>query len=419
MQIPHRQKGLALLMLVFVLVLAATTLSLKALNSTEIKNTKSKKTAEALKEAKAALIGWSVSHPVHPGIMPFPDRSLDGNYDGNSDCSSGPPTNLNLLIGRLPFLGQTAPCAAASPGLASSLVDGEGEQLWYAVSRNLIRTSSLPIINPSIADLPAESWLIVRDKNGQVVSDRVAVVIMAPGAPIGNQDRSGGLAGPDAYLDSITITGTNYANDDYTVANESFVISDEMQSVSPTDPRYLQPYEFNDKLNYITIDELMLALEKRAIGEVALGLRAYNSTNAYYPYAAILGDTMNACVDGLLQGGLPLVDCSLPTPSLSLAGLLPSWFIENRWQDFMYYAVASDCNLATSGCTGDITVGTQTTVNALVISAGATIAPQARPSVSEADYLDSAENADGDNVFDAVGTVLTNTYNDQMLVVAP
>ncbi len=421
MQTSRSQNGLALLMLVFVLALAITAYTVKALNSSEIKVAKGKKTAEALAEAKTALIGWSVSHPIHPGIMPFPDRSADGNYDGNSDCSAAIP-NFNILIGRLPFLGQTAPCAAASPGLASSLVDGNGEQLWYAVSRNLVRTSFVPVINPSIADVPTENWLVVRDKDGQIISDRVAVVVMAPGAPIGAQDRSGGLAGPAAYLDRITISGTNYGNDDYTVANEGFVISDDMQMVSSVDPRYLQPYEFNDKLAYITIDELIVALEKRAIGEMASSLRAYylassvTAANRYYPYTAALGDATYTCVDGLLQGGMPLIDCSSP----SLFSFLPSWFVQNIWQDFIYYAVSSDCNLATTGCAlGDITVGTQTNVDALVISTGAAMATQARPSVLEADYLDSVVNADGDNVYDAVGTVLTNTYNDQMLIVAP
>ncbi len=419
---PNKQKGLALMMLVFVLALAITAYSLKAFNTADIKEEKSMKTAAALTEAKSALIGWSVSHPIHPGIMPFPDRSGDGNYDGNSDCFNTNP-GFNLLIGRLPFLGQTAPCTAPSPGLASSLVDGEGEQLWYAVSRNLIRSTFIPTINPSIADAPLENWLVVRDKNGQVISDRVAAVILAPGAPIANQDRSGGLAGPGAYLDSITITGVNYRNDDYTVADESFVIADDLQTVSTTDPRYLQPYEFNDQLVYITIDELMLALEKRAIGEVAFSLRNYYTASAgvsadrYYPYAAALGDTNHTCVDGVLQGGIPLVDCSTP----SLSAFLPAgWFTQNGWENFIYYAVSTDCNFATTGCAlGDITVGTQNNVDALVIATGDVIAPQGRPSAIEADYLDSVENYDGDNVFDAVGTPLTNIYNDQMLIVAP
>lgn len=418
MKVPNKQKGLALLMLVFVLVLAVTTYSIKILNTADVKDAKGKKTAEALAEAKAALIGWSVSHPVQPGIMPFPDRSTDSNYDGNSDCFNANP-GFDLLLGRLPFLGQTAPCTAPSPGLASNLSDGDGEQLWYAVSRNLIRSSIIPVINPSTADASTESWLIVRGKNGQIISDRVAAVIMAAGAPVGIQDRSGGLAGPAEYLDRITIFGVSYGNDDYTTANESFVISDEMQVVSSSDPRYLQPYEFNDKLTYITIDELMLALEKRAIGEVALGLRAYNLANGYYPYAATLGDPTNACDNGSLQGGIPLADCGPPTPSLSLAGILPSWFTDNRWQDFMYYTVASDCHLANTACLGDITVGTQTTVDALVISTGAAITPQIRPSALTANYLDSTVNADGDSIYDAVGTGITNIYNDQMLIVAP
>ncbi len=419
---PNKQKGLALLMLVFVIALAIIAYSLKALNTADITEEKNKKTAEALAEAKAALIGWSVSHPIHPGIMPFPDRleNISPNYDGNSDCSAGMP-NFNLLLGRLPFLGQTAPCAAPASGLASNLTDGEGEPLWYAVSRNLIRSSVVPVINSSISNAPAENWLVVRDGNGQVVSDRVAAVIIAPGRPVGNQDRSSGLAGPSAYLDHITISGTNYANDDYVVANENFINAPDRESVSSTDPRYLQPYEFNDKLIYITIDELIVALEKRVMGEAAVSLRNYylasaaDNANRYYPYA---GNEFNVCLDGLLQGSLPTTICSGTT--MNLDTFLPTWFTQNVWQNFIYYAVSADCQLTAPGCaSGDITVGTQVNVDAVVISAGAVLPAQARPSVLVANYLDSPENTDGDNVFDAVGTALTNNYNDQMLIVAP
>jgi len=428
MRVPAKQKGLALLMLVFFLAVAITIYSMKALNASRVRSGKGAQTASALAEAKAALIGWSVSHPLHPGIMPFPDRNADGDYDGNSDCSSATP-NFNLLIGRLPFLGQTAPCAAASPGLASSLTDGEGEPLWYAVSRNLIRTADVdtvpyqPVINPSIADAPIEDWLIVRDKDGNVISDRVAAVVLAPGAPVGGQDRSGGLAGPNAYLDRITVAGVSRGNNDYTVPNEGFIISDKMQIVSASDPRYLHPYEFNDQLVYITIDELMDSLEKRAVAEAASSLRGYylasaaNDADRYYPYAATLGDATHICVDGLLQGALPLAGCASP----AFAGFLPpAWFTQNRWQDFTYYAASSDCHLNAPGCaSGDIIVGTQSAVDAVVIATGAVIAPQARPSANANDYLDSVVNSNGDNVYDAVGTARTNIYNDQILIVAP
>lgn len=435
MKVSHKQRGLALLVLVFILALVTIGFAVRSLDSSTIENERNKKTAAALAEAKAALVGWSVAHPQYPGIFPFPDRNADGNYDGNSDCMNGTPS-FGLLIGKLPYVTQTMPCigtGASQYGLSADLIDGHDERLWYAVSRNLIRTSTAVgslIVNPSIADAPGEAWLVVRDKNGAIISDRVAAVIISPGTPIGGQDRSGGLAGASAYLDSVTISGTTYSNANYSIANEVFFIGDDMQYVSSTNPTYQQPYQYNDKLIYITIDELMLALEKRAVREAANNLKAYyvassiTPANRFYPYAAaLIDDVNNLCVEGLNAGGLPLDNaasgCTHPNAGLSA---LPSWFTESGWEDYMYYVISNDCNFATPGCIlGDITVGIQTNVDALLISSGAEIPAltQARPSSSPGDYLDSTENADGDSVFDTVGTLLTNTYNDQMLIVAP
>lgn len=427
------EHGLALLALVFLIAIIVTVYTVKKLNASEITSQRDKNTAAALAQAKDALMGWSIAHPQYPGILPFPDRSAgDGNYDGNADCTNFVPA-FDLLIGKLPYAAQTVPCIGVGTnqyGVSADLVDGAGERLWYAVSRNLIRTSAAIgslVINPAIANAPTEPWLVVRDKNGQIISNRVAAVIIAPGAPVGGQNRSGGLAGANAYLDNITIAGVTYSNANAVIANEDFIVGDDMRYVSPSNPVYQQPYEYNDKLIYITIDELMLALNKRAVREAANSLRAYyqasavNAADRFYPFAAVLGDLTNACEEGLQQGLLPLSNiasnCTHPNNGLTN---LPAWFTESRWQDFMYYALSNDCSFALPGCaSGTIQVGAQANVNVLLIATGAIIVGQARPSPNTNDYLDSIENADMDFVFDASGTLLTNNYNDHMLIVAP
>ncbi|MDD2833712.1 MAG: hypothetical protein PHD12_06845 [Methylotenera sp.] len=428
MKLRRKHYGMALIMLLFVIALAATAFIFSTLEPSAIRQERDKKTAEVLLQAKSALIGWSVSHPQYPGILPFPDRSADGNYDGSSDCVSSATLTYGHLIGKLPFNNQTAPCVGPALGLATDLRDAEGESLWYAVSRNLIRTTVAggPVINPSITDAPTYPWLVVRDKNGQVISNRVAAVIIAPGLSVDAQDRSGGLAGAPAYLDAAIISAITYSNADYTVPNEDFISGEDMRNVPPTHPTYQQPYLFNDRLIYITIDELMLALEKRVVREVAGSMRNYYSVssvvpgNRYYPYAAELGEVNHLCDEGRLEGGLPITNaassCTHPNPGLTL----PSWFTDSGWQDYFYYVVSNDCSYAVPGCAiGGITVGAQSNVHALLISAGAAIGVQARPSGNVADYLDSAGNTDGDGVFDAVGTPLSNIYNDQSLIVAP
>lgn len=428
------QQGIAMLILVFMIALALTGYLVSGLNSDSYKRNRERQTARVLEQAKEALIGWSVAHPEFPGIMPFPDRNTDGNYDGNSDCVNAAALDYTHLIGRLPFAIQTAPCVgigAAQYGLSDNFIDGEGEPLWYAVSRNLIRPAGLPalVINPASMNNPTFPWLIVRDKNGQVISNRVAAVIMSPGRVVGAQNRAGGIAGPAAYLDTAVVSGVAYSNANYAMPNEDFIMAEDMQLVSNPHPVYGQPYQFNDKLIFITIDELMLALERRAIREARNALQNYYlasapaATDRFYPYAALLGDVDHACVETTLAGGLPIdspfAACS--HPNVGLNAFLPAWFIESRWQDFMYYVISPDCSFATPGCLagGSITVGAQANVNALLISTGAALVGQNRPSNNLVDYVDSVENSDGDTVFDAVGTALSNIYNDQMLVVAP
>jgi hypothetical protein len=425
-----KQQGAALILFAVLLFLVTTAAFFTYFDSSQYKVERERRTLEALVDAKTALIGWSVAHPQYLGILPFPDRSIDGDYDGNSDCVSAAMLEYPHLLGKFPHVAQTAPCVGTAIGIASDAIDGYGERLWYAVSRNLIRTSVVTgslVINPGVADAPTYPWLIVRDKQGQIISSRVAAVIIAPGPPVGAQNRTGGLAGPAAYLDTVTIAGNTYSNADSTVPYEDFIMAEDMQRVSPVHPTYQQPYEFNDRLIYITIDELLKALESRVIREAANALRTYYTASAavaenrFFPYASVLGDTDNLCEEAQLQGGLPISNiassCTHSNPGLST---LPAWFVESRWQDYLYYAISPDCTFATPGCAiGGVTVGSQINQHALLISAGVPLAGQVRPSNNIADYLDSAENANGDNVFDAVGSPVTAIYNDRMLIVAP
>src|SRR5665647_1345041 len=57
---------------------------------------------------------------------------------------------------------------------------------------------------------------------------------------------------------------------------------------------------------YITIDELMAEIEKRATGEARKALQKYYASQGSYPHAAKLGATTNYSCDGSsLKGFLP------------------------------------------------------------------------------------------------------------------
>lgn len=336
-----KQNGAVIVLMMFLIGLAVSAYLIKSLNAASSQVRQDVKTYQALNNAKQSLISWAVSHKYYPGQMPWPDRNGDGNYDGSSDCVAGAGTfQYDYLLGQLPSIPTTSPCfdpnnglfvysgLSTYPGLGQSFQDAHGNHLWYAVSRNLVydyEHSENPIINPGMLNAsPAFTpylrqggtqsypWLRVLDRNGHLVSDRVAAVIIAPGNPIGGQDRS--ALAPDAseFLDSFRIGAAIYSNRAYATANEDFVMGEDGRNVLASDTTFQKPYYFNDKLVFITIDELMAALEKRAANEVRVGLKKYYDNKGYFPYAAGLNLTTNPyqCVKGNLQGFLPIASAS-------------------------------------------------------------------------------------------------------------
>ena len=270
-------------------------------------------TTRALAQAKRALVGWSVGAGVAgsgvehaPGVLPFPDRNTDaGGYDGRSDCVTSGLSDRHLL-GRLAWAGETAPCPDRALGV--ELRDGSGEPLWYAVSRNLVsfRGGSLPDppINPGLLDAaPAYPWLRLIDAEGGVVTAddgeplEVAAVIVAPGPPLPGQDRTGASPGAVEYLDRVTVNGTTYDNADsdgcrdrvaganvYTdcpgrTGEEFILYPDSRDTPDETDA-------FNDRIAWVTAEELLRAAEARALGAMAVVLERYRTAHGAYPWLA-------------------------------------------------------------------------------------------------------------------------------------
>jgi hypothetical protein len=256
-------------------------------------------TARSLAEAKAALIGWAVTaYPspgkqITPGLLPFPDRNRDGNYDGKGDCVTF-GLNDSHLLGRLPWAGDVSPCPRI--GLHIDVRDGAGERLWYAVSRNLVTRGGGGPINSDMshADKMIYPWITLYDAKGKVIPDPatgnalpIAAVIIAPGAALEGQDRSGPAPGPAEFLDSVSIGAVTFDNADAdgcpdagtapcgsSPAGEEFILY----------PSARASGVFNDRGVYITANELMRAVEKRVLGEAAIALNAYRRGHGVYPW---------------------------------------------------------------------------------------------------------------------------------------
>ena len=280
------------------IILSASSLLLSKLNSSIKQSVYGPASSIAMEEARDAIISWAVNHPFNPGTIPMPDRNGDGDYDGDADCFNG-TINNNLLLGRVPWRGMPSPCkdAASLSGLSLFATDNSGEQLWYAVSKNLVYESpDYPFISPGLLE-KATDWITVRDRNGNIISDRVAFLIIAPGATLfgyadcdglsyAGQDRVGTAPNVENYLDEVTISGTTYKNYDY---DQDFIIYPNSRVTS--DNSTLESCDqFNDQVVFVTIDEFIEEVSRRVLNETGYALSTYYNTNGALPWLVPFAD---------------------------------------------------------------------------------------------------------------------------------
>ena len=204
-------------------------------------------------------------------------------------------------------------------GLAGNPRDGAGESLWYAVSGNLLRfnlgtyfggvaAETDPAVNwfdpfvsppdttdaPDVDDPPFD-WLTVCDASGAVLSSRVAFVVIAPGAPVYRgdlgtgrlQSRAGAAPNPNEYLDRIVIAGATCDTDNAN-ADGQFVMAADAELASTAGAAV---DGFNDRLVYVTVDELLPLLARRVMREVGDAVQQYAADHGgVYPWPAPFGD---------------------------------------------------------------------------------------------------------------------------------
>ncbi len=288
------QKGVVLIFFAFILGLAAAAYLLKAFNITNLQANQDKRASLILANAKEAIIGYSLSRTgagERPGDMPRPDyfasTETPANYDGETDGGCLDATSANGLplissgsnmrcLGRLPWK------TIGMSNLIPTQNDTLGNMPWYAVSANLVDPTCMKTINPNVLNMVYTSyqcnsttnlphpWLTVKDALGNIISNRVAVVIILPMSSIGAQSRPGSpLAGITSYLEA--------GNSDF----------DNVFTLSATNSL------FNDRLVFITIDELIAAIGRRASSDASMLVKKYQLKNTHFPYAAPLGSMLN------------------------------------------------------------------------------------------------------------------------------
>jgi hypothetical protein len=257
-----KQNGAALLVFMLILIMASSYSLVTKLNANTAEHLRQSSSLGALNEAKAALIGYAVNYPLDhagegPGYLACPDINDNGSAGGS--CSLGGGTT----IGRIPWKTLEL----------SELRDASGERLWYAVSDNFKN-------NPKVlAKLNSDS-----PGNFSVDgSNDIVAVIFSPGVPVGTQDRS---------ADPLDVS--NYLEDDNADGDVNFVTR--------------SANDFNDTLVTITRQELMVAVEKRVLGDVDEALNNYQTANSAYPWLMPFSDPSTSTFRGALntvQGHLP------------------------------------------------------------------------------------------------------------------
>ncbi len=253
-----RQRGVALLALVALLMLVGAGVLIERVNArVEYSPQLSSRTGVVLKQAKAALIARAVIDSNRPGELPCPDV----NYDGQLTFTASPPnpdligSACTRLLGWLPWRTLDL----------QDLRDASGARLWYGLSDDWRANNTVPL-NP---DTPGGLTL-----NGSVAPDIVAVII-APGVDL-KLDTDPRPAETSTAMDATSQTLV-----------QKFLEDANGDGLDLTAYVNQAGGDFNDRLVIITRAELIAAVQRRVAGELAVALSDYRNTNGRYPWLSI------------------------------------------------------------------------------------------------------------------------------------
>ncbi len=233
----NRQGGAAALLLLLLLLLSLVTVLTLRLDRRQPEQEAQRRTAAALAEAKAALLGWSVLDTggavVNPGRLPCPDQNDDGGSEGSA-CAAP-------FVGRLPWKTLGIPDRR----------DAAGEVLWYVVDA-AFRSGGGALNSTLVPTLTLNGTPVV-------------AALIAPGPPLSTLGQVRGSAGspPPSNLYS------NYL--------EAFTPPASLAGAAPS-------ATYNDEIRALTAAEVFTLVTARVAAELA-------AANPGAPYAAAtIGD---------------------------------------------------------------------------------------------------------------------------------
>ncbi len=280
----HKQRGAALMITLVIMVMGAATFLVSSLNNTALQTKRDEISADALAQAKEALISYAASVTLtpsgskRPGDLPCPDTNNDGLAEPSCGNASG-STGQNLRLGRLPWKTLGLP----------DLRDSSGERLWYAVSNNFKNNTRTALLNSD-----TQGTITVFASAGNILYDGGAsgtgavAVIIAPGDILQRTDQStpqdrssAGINNPQNYLDiALGEDNANFVDGSPTNGFIQGRIKDNNGNII-----------LNDQLLVITQDNIMRAIQKRVASEVKQCLNEYAKdpqNKGRYPWATKL-----------------------------------------------------------------------------------------------------------------------------------
>ncbi len=246
----RKQRGMTLIILVFMVGLAATAYLLYALNPDTFKIERDKKTAAALAEAKSALLGYVLTKSTENvwGYLPNPDMGLLGSFTKEGDSTGIAGIKDAVVIGKLPW---------QSLGI-SPLKDGANECLWYAVSGHFKN-------NPKTAGVlnwDTQGQIDVVDNHGNVLASNLAALLVSPGHPLGAQSRvlaDAGFIQCHGNYDARNFLDPYSAEDAIADELNYFINSMNNSRASNTGNKRFVMHKsdaYNDRFLFVTVDDI-------------------------------------------------------------------------------------------------------------------------------------------------------------------
>lgn len=357
-----RQQGYALLLVLLVLLVGGTSVYLAARDAgTAARASEPAERSRMLKHARTAVIAYAFAGGTNnqPGALPCVDTDVPGDGQSNAThCSSGG----TIYLGRLPW--------------KTIDVSSRSESLWYLIDGDFRDDTGAQPVNVAL-----EGSLTLNGDSG------FAALIVEPGDALAGQ--TGRPSGDSAdYLEGENADGDGVFIDCADVT------------------------DCNDRIAGIRVDPLFEVVQRRLLAEIERRLRDFHDVNGFLPFAAPF-DAGRQCAPGTLVGRVATQAASCGAGNTLEANDFDAWVIDNDWLDHVVYRVAEECTQGQSGCVGAaLQLEDDTGLSVVLGAAGTEFGGQDRSAASPdiTDFLESAENTDGDKVFD--DAPLSDTDND-------